>query len=35
MLALLGVLGLVFSFLLKVADRRQGYGLDLPSKRDA
>ncbi|MFO8073175.1 MAG: MFS transporter [Polyangia bacterium] len=33
MLALLGLAGLVFAFLLKAADRRQGYGLDLPNEK--
>ena len=33
MLALLGFAGMVFAVLLKRADRRQGYGLDLPSKQ--
>jgi MFS family permease len=32
MLALLGFAGMVFAVLLKRADRRQGYGLDLPNK---
>jgi hypothetical protein len=32
MLALLGFAGMVFAFLLKRADLRQGYGLDLPNK---
>jgi MFS family permease len=35
MLAMLGVAGMVFAFLLKRADRKQGYGLDLPSKSQA
>jgi MFS family permease len=35
MLALLGLFGVVFAFLLLAADRKQGYGLDLPSKSDA
>ena len=34
MLALLGVVGLVFAFLLKRADRKQGLGLELPSKEE-
>jgi predicted MFS family arabinose efflux permease len=33
MLALLGFAGMIFAVLLKRADRKQGYGLDLPSKR--
>jgi MFS family permease len=32
MLAMLGFAGMVFAVLLKRADRKQGYGLDLPSK---
>jgi MFS family permease len=32
MLALLGLFGMVFAFLLLRADRKQGYGLDLPNK---
>lgn len=35
MLAVLGFFGVIFSLLLKRADRKQGYGLDLPSKQDA
>jgi MFS family permease len=35
MLAVLGLAGMVFAFMLKSADRRQGYGLDLPSKTEA
>lgn len=31
MLAFLGVLGLIFAFLLKRADKEQGYGLELPN----
>jgi MFS family permease len=34
MLAVLGFVGMAFAILLIAADRRQGYGLDLPSKRD-
>ncbi len=33
MLALLGFAGMIFAVLLRRADRKQGYGLDLPSKR--
>lgn len=33
MLAGFGILGLVFAFLLKVADRKAGYGLEAPNKR--
>ncbi|RME26035.1 MAG: MFS transporter [Deltaproteobacteria bacterium] len=32
MLAIFGVIGVVFAFLLKRADRREGYGLELPNK---
>jgi MFS family permease len=32
MLAALGLLGLFFSFMLKKADKREGYGLELPNK---
>lgn len=35
MLAVLGVLGLVFAFLLKREDRVSGYGLELPNKMEA
>jgi MFS family permease len=35
MLAVLGFVGMAFAVLLIASDRRQGYGLDLPSKRDA
>jgi MFS family permease len=31
MLAVLGVLGLIFAFLLKREDKKSGYGIDLPS----
>lgn len=31
MLAALGILGLIFAFLLKKADKEQGYGLELPN----
>jgi len=31
MLAGLGVLGLIFAFLLKKADKKQGYGLEQPN----
>ncbi len=34
MLALLGFVGMFFAILLKRADRKQGYGLDLPSKQE-
>ena len=34
MLALLGLVGMVFALLLKRADRKQGYGLDLPSSQE-
>jgi MFS family permease len=34
MLAMLGFAGMVFAILLKRADRKQGYGLDLPSKQE-
>jgi MFS family permease len=33
MLALLGILGLIFAFLLKHEDKRSGYGLELPSNK--
>jgi MFS family permease len=32
LLAVTGILGLVFAFLLKAEDRRKGYGLELPNK---
>ncbi len=32
LLAVTGVLGLVFAFLLKMEDKRMGYGLELPNK---
>jgi hypothetical protein len=35
MLAVLGIFGMGFALLLKRADRKQGYGLDLPSKQGA
>jgi len=34
MLAMLGFAGMVFAILLRRADRKQGYGLDLPSKQE-
>jgi hypothetical protein len=34
MLAGLGVLGLIFSFLLKREDKVSGYGLELPNKNE-
>jgi hypothetical protein len=34
MLASLGVLGLVFAFLLKREDKVSGYGLEQPNKND-
>ena len=33
MLAVLGLLGLLFAFLLKREDKVSGYGLELPNKR--
>ena len=32
MFTVLGVLGIVFAFLLKREDRKSGYGLELPNK---
>jgi len=32
MLAILGILGILFAFLLKKEDRKKGYGLELPNK---
>ena len=34
MMALLGVLGMVFAFMLKHDDKTSGYGLELPNKMD-
>jgi MFS family permease len=34
MLSILGFAGMVFAVLLKRADRKQGYGLDLPSRQE-
>jgi len=33
MLAVLGILGLVFALLLKREDKKSGYGLELPSNQ--
>lgn len=35
LLAILGVVAIIMAFLLKAADRRQGYGLELPSSAPA
>jgi len=34
MMALLGVFGLVFAWMLKRDDKTSGYGLELPNKMD-